>query len=159
LKLREGEQVHELAVRLSANGDAHEVVVDGKPHRVHLVRLGPGHFVLQDGARRETFHCAREGAKVHLFWRGAVYALSEEREGRRKAKPGETGRLEAPMPGKVTAVKVAAGQAVVKGQELLVVEAMKMENALRAPKDGRVKAVLAEIGDMVVPGVVLIELE
>ena len=44
------------------------------------------------------------------------------------------------MPGKVIAVKVEAGQTVAKGQELLVVEAMKMENAIRAPRDGRVKA-------------------
>ena len=40
------------------------------------------------------------------------------------------------MPGRVIAVKVAPGQAVVKGEEVLVVEAMKMENALRAPRDG-----------------------
>ena len=46
-----------------------------------------------------------------------------------------------------------------KGQELLVVEAMKMENALRAPRDGTVKSVSARPGDMVNPGVVLVELE
>jgi biotin carboxyl carrier protein len=46
-----------------------------------------------------------------------------------------------------------------KGDELLVVEAMKMENAVRAPRDGRVKSVTARVGDMVSPGVVLVELE
>ena len=46
-----------------------------------------------------------------------------------------------------------------KGQELLVVEAMKMENALRAPRDGTVKAIRAKPGDMVSPGIVLVELE
>ena len=61
------------------------------------------------------------------------------------------------MPGKVTAVKVAPGQTVVKGQELLVIEAMKMENALRAPRDGRVKDVNARLGEMVSPGLVLVE--
>ncbi|HET8645384.1 MAG TPA: biotin/lipoyl-containing protein, partial [Vicinamibacteria bacterium] len=45
------------------------------------------------------------------------------------------------------------------GEELLVVEAMKMENALRAPRDGTVKSVAAKVGDMVSPGVVLVELE
>ena len=63
------------------------------------------------------------------------------------------------MPGKVIAVKVAAGDTVSKGDELLVVEAMKMENAVRAPRDGRVKTVAARVGEMVSPGTVLVELE
>jgi biotin carboxyl carrier protein len=62
------------------------------------------------------------------------------------------------MPGKVTVVRAVPGQAVRKGDELLVIEAMKMENALRAPRDGVVKSVAAKPGDMVSPGVVLVEL-
>ena len=42
---------------------------------------------------------------------------------------------------------------------MLVVEAMKLENALRAPRDGVVKAVSARVGEMVSPGTVLVELE
>ena len=159
MRLREGDRVHEIAVHPSSIAEGFtEVVVDGRPQRVRLVRLGGGRFALEVGARCHMFHCAREGSLVHLFWRGAVHALVEERSGARPAR-GETGRLEAPMPGKVTAVKVAPGQAVVKGQELLVVEAMKMENALRAPRDGRVKEVRTRLGEMVSPGVVLVELE
>ena len=63
------------------------------------------------------------------------------------------------MPGRVTAVRVEAGQRVKRGEELLVVEAMKMENALRAPRDGVVRAVHVSPGDMVVPGRPLVELE
>ena len=63
------------------------------------------------------------------------------------------------MPGKVIAVRVAPGQAVRKGDEMLVIEAMKMENALRAPHDGTVKAVTVRVGDMVSPGTVLVELD
>jgi 3-methylcrotonyl-CoA carboxylase alpha subunit len=63
------------------------------------------------------------------------------------------------MPGRVMAVKVQAGQAVRRGDEILVVEAMKMENAVRAPHDGVVKVVRAAVGDMVSPGVVLVEME
>jgi 3-methylcrotonyl-CoA carboxylase alpha subunit len=63
------------------------------------------------------------------------------------------------MPGKVIAVRAAPGMAVKKGDELLVVEAMKMENAVRAPRDGTVRSVAARVGDMVGPGAVLVELE
>jgi biotin carboxyl carrier protein len=63
------------------------------------------------------------------------------------------------MPGRVAAVNVSVGQRVAKGEELLVVEAMKMENALRAPRDGVVRAVHVSAGDAVVPGRALVELE
>jgi 3-methylcrotonyl-CoA carboxylase alpha subunit len=62
------------------------------------------------------------------------------------------------MPGRVSAVKVALGQRVTKGEELLVVEAMKMENALRAPRDGVVRALHARVGEMVAPGRALVEI-
>jgi 3-methylcrotonyl-CoA carboxylase alpha subunit len=88
-----------------------------------------------------------------------AYRLEEDGESSRSAHRAVSGALEAPMPGRVVAVHVAPGQSVTKGQELLVVEAMKMENALRAPREGRVKAVAARAGDMVSAGVVLVEIE
>ena len=121
--------------------------------------LGPAPFTWRDGRRIETFHCVRDGDVIHLFWRGATYRLEEDTDSSRAAHRPVAGALEAPMPGRVIAVRVAPGQPVSKGQELLVVEAMKMENALRAPRDGVVKAVAARAGDMVSPGVVLVELE
>jgi 3-methylcrotonyl-CoA carboxylase alpha subunit len=121
--------------------------------------LTPGTFVFLQGDHRETFHCVRDGDVVHLFWRGRVYRLEEETERSRASHRHAGGGLEAPMPGKVIAVKVAPGDTVGKGDELLVVEAMKMENAVRAPREGRVKSVSAKVGDMVSPGVVLVELE
>ena len=63
------------------------------------------------------------------------------------------------MPGKVTAVKAREGQAVQKGEEILVVEAMKMENAVRAPRAGVVRRIHVKTGDMVGPGAVLAEIE
>jgi biotin carboxyl carrier protein len=63
------------------------------------------------------------------------------------------------MPGRVVQVHVAPGAAVTKGQPLLVIEAMKMENVVRAPRDGRVVSVAVEAGTRVVPGQTLIEIE
>ena len=69
------------------------------------------------------------------------------------------GVIVAPMPGRVTAVEVAAGEAVAKGQRLLTMEAMKMEQALVAPFDGVVAEVNAEPGAQVVEGAVLVRVE
>jgi 3-methylcrotonyl-CoA carboxylase alpha subunit len=99
------------------------------------------------------------GTRVHLFWDGVAYTLEEEREGSRRAARPESGALEAPMPGRVSAVKTVAGARVAKGDELVVVEAMKMENALRAPRDGSVRVVHVVVGEMVAPGRPLLELE
>jgi biotin carboxyl carrier protein len=69
------------------------------------------------------------------------------------------GGLEAPMPGVVSRVMVAAGEAVTKGQPLVAVEAMKMEHLVRAPRDGKVKNVRVKAGEMVSGGVALVEME
>ena len=121
--------------------------------------VAPGIFVWREGTRVETFHCVRDGEVIHLFWRGTAYRIEENGGSPRSAHRAVSGALEAPMPGRVIAVRVEPGQAVKKGQELLVVEAMKMENALRAPRDGIVKSVAVRPGDMVGSGAVLVDLE
>ena len=110
--------------------------------------------MLVQGEERRVFHCVRDGATVHLFWEGVAYRIEERNEeGARVAHRRDRGAgLEATMPGKVIAVKASPGQAVKKGDEVVVVEAMKMENALRAPRDGTIKTVAVEVGDMVGPG-------
>ncbi|MCB9760712.1 MAG: ATP-grasp domain-containing protein [Alphaproteobacteria bacterium] len=70
-----------------------------------------------------------------------------------------TGGCVAPMPGKVLRVEVAPKDTITKGQALIVLEAMKMEQTLRAPRDGVVAAVRAQVGEQVDTGAVLIELE
>jgi 3-methylcrotonyl-CoA carboxylase alpha subunit len=71
----------------------------------------------------------------------------------------EVGGLEAPMPGKVLSVEVSEGATVEAGDVLLIVEAMKMEHAIRAPGDGVVVALHAVVGDMVSPGSALVDFE
>ena len=61
----------------------------------------------------------------------------------------------APMPGKILGVKASVGQAVKKGQVLLILEAMKMENEIVAPQDGTVATIKVAAGDSVEPGATL----
>ena len=63
------------------------------------------------------------------------------------------------MPGRVVAVRVQAGDAVTAGQELLVMEAMKMELALKAPRDGTVAELRAQVGEFVEADATLAVLE
>ncbi|MDB5456557.1 MAG: Carbamoyl-phosphate synthase chain ATP-binding [Caulobacter sp.] len=95
-------------------------------------------YVFEDGEAREfSFVRAADGAHV---------AASD-------------GAILSPMPGKIVSVAVTAGEAVVKGQTLLTLEAMKMEHALAAPFDGVVAELSATAGAQVSEGVLLAKLE
>lgn len=72
------------------------------------------------------------------------------------AGPGAGNPVKAPLPGVVTKVLVAAGQAVKKGDTVLVLEAMKMENNITAESDGSVTGICVAPGDSVMEGTVLL---
>ena len=76
------------------------------------------------------------------------------------AAPAAAGKetVKAPMPGTINAVKVSAGQAVKKGDVLVILEAMKMENEIMAPCDGTVASVNVAQGASVNTGDVLVSL-
>jgi 3-methylcrotonyl-CoA carboxylase alpha subunit len=91
---------------------------------------------------------------------GAAYILSlSEPRGTGTSHGVHDGEIEAPMPGRVTAVEVAQGDKVTKGQRLLTLEAMKMEHALVAPFDGTVAELSAAPGQQVSEGTVLVQVE
>lgn len=64
-------------------------------------------------------------------------------------------KVNAPMPGKVLSVKAPVGTAVTRGQVIMILEAMKMENEVVAPQDGTIASINVNVGDMVEPGAVL----
>lgn len=74
-----------------------------------------------------------------------------------KAPAGAQGsvKVTAPMPGKILAIKADAGKAVKKGEVVLVLEAMKMENDIVAPQDGTVASINTSVGASVEAGEVL----
>ncbi|MBP3227394.1 MAG: biotin/lipoyl-binding protein, partial [Bacteroidaceae bacterium] len=69
---------------------------------------------------------------------------------------GEGTPVKAPLPGVVTQVKVAVGQAVKKGDTVAVLEAMKMENNIAAETDGTVSGIAVAPGESVLEGAVLV---
>ena len=63
--------------------------------------------------------------------------------------------VDAPMPGKILDVKAQPGASVSRGDVVLILEAMKMENEVVAPQDGTIASINVNVGDMVEPGAVL----
>lgn len=61
-------------------------------------------------------------------------------------------KIESPMPGKILAIKANVGQAVKKGDVVMILEAMKMENEITAPEDGTVASINVAVGDSVESG-------
>ncbi len=61
-------------------------------------------------------------------------------------------KVAAPMPGKILAIKANNGQAVKKGEVIMILEAMKMENEITAPEDGTVASINVGVGDSVESG-------
>ena len=103
---------------------------------------------------------------------GKVYAVTVEKTGAAAPKAAApvaaapaapraaagANAITAPLPGSVVSISVKAGDAVKAGQQLAVIEAMKMENEILAPADGTVKAVHVSAGQAVQQGDALIEL-
>ncbi|MEM7497743.1 MAG: biotin carboxylase N-terminal domain-containing protein [Pseudomonadota bacterium] len=107
-------------------------------------------------ARRVAVHA--HGDAVTLARPGRRLAFRREDPRARTEKSAGGDRLTAPLPGLVKTVSVSAGEKVSEGDVLAVMEAMKMEHALRAPRDGEVAEVAAGAGDQVAEGALLIAL-
>ena len=85
------------------------------------------------------------------------FDLLLERLGMSNAAVAKVNELKAPMPGLIVDIRVQPGQAVLKGDPLLVLEAMKMENILKAPADGTVSSIKVTLRDNVQKGQVLVQ--
>jgi glutaconyl-CoA decarboxylase len=116
-------------------GTAATVLIDGRTERLEIIRGAAG------GAASSAPRAAADPAPAHT------------------AKPAAGEPVTAPIPGKVLSVAVKAGDAVRKGDELCVIEAMKMGNSIRAQRDGTVRQVLVAPGQTVAFGASLLVLD
>lgn len=131
------------------------VTVDGTPYDVitQWKRTEPLFRATVNG-KDIAVQVDREDIGYRIFSRGCQFkvlvlsptAAELNKHMLEKVPPDLSKFLLSPMPGLLAGLKVAVGQVVKEGEELAVVEAMKMENSLRAVQDGVVKAVLAEVG-------------
>ena len=117
---------------------------------------------LQVGDRHVRVHVATRGDQVFVHLDGEAYELRYRHPLDRlaaQAVGSADDRVIAPMPGSVVALSVAIGDAVTKGQVLMVMESMKMETTLVAPRDGVIAAITYAKGQSFDRDAVLLSLE
>ncbi|MEJ7601017.1 MAG: biotin carboxylase N-terminal domain-containing protein [Kofleriaceae bacterium] len=126
-----------------------DFAIGGKTTHVASYGVEGDRVWFRDGAHRRTARVVTRGGKSWVLVEGALLALVEEPRFSDPSVTAVAGGLVAPMPGKVVKVLVAAGQEVVQGTPLVVLEAMKMEHTVRAQTAGTVQAVHVAVGDQV----------
>ncbi len=136
---RSSEESSEAPLRdISVSQSAVQVRMDGLQLHGHVVR------------QQDIFHVFHAGHHWQILWRDPIAHAGEGEV--------DAGRLTAPMPGKIIALLVGAGERVARGAPLLIMEAMKMEHTISAPADGTVSELLYAVGDQVDEGAQLLTL-
>jgi biotin carboxyl carrier protein len=138
--------------------DEHHLNLNGQMLEVDFVTIAnqPVYSLIIGGKSYEAYvYPGEEDYQVLL--KGSSYAVKveDEREKRLRAAGGRAVsessdfHLKSPMPGMVVALPVAEGELVTKGQVLVILESMKMQNELRSPRDGKLNRVRVKPGDRV----------
>ena len=157
----DGEALDIRARSAGQGGDTFQVSLGARTLEVRA-RVAPdgSYLVTMPGGQQVVAAVSRDASHPGTRWvtvGSKTWMIREAEHG--SAGEEEAGGLEAPMPGKVLSVAVSAGDVVEAGAVLLVVEAMKMEHAIRAPSTGTVTDIRAAEGDMVSPGSPLVGFE
>lgn len=168
LSIKLNDEVH--TVVASNSGPTFSVEVDGLKLNVTSTwnLASPLLSVSVDGAQRTIQCLSREaGGTMSIQFLGTVYKVhiltklaAELSEFMLEKVVEDTSSiLRSPMPGVVVALSVKPGDTVAEGQEICVIEAMKMQNSMTAGKTGKVKSVHCKAGDTVGEGDLLVELQ
>ncbi len=149
----------ELTVAYQARRDgAFDVTVGDWSGLVRVAEVADHRISLDMEGRRLTAHVLGDKGRVWVQTSDGDVSLHEMPRFPEPETEAVAGALVAPMPGKVLAVEVQAGDAVEEGQLLVIVEAMKMEHRVTAPHKGEVGEVRVRAGDQVTGGDLLIVL-
>ncbi|MFX1511490.1 MAG: acetyl-CoA carboxylase biotin carboxyl carrier protein subunit [Promethearchaeota archaeon] len=152
-------------VRIQRQGKKFIVKIDDQDEEiiVEAQRRGQGRLQLRYGDLPSLVKCvlAKEGVDRFVFVGGRIYKLKKlEKTIDTKIEEEELADsdLTSPMPGKIVKIFVKPGDDVKPKDELLIVEAMKMENRILAPYAGKVNVLHFSVGDQVRQGDVLLDL-
>jgi biotin carboxyl carrier protein len=134
--------------------DEHHVSVDGQMYEIDFMPVGdqPVYSLVMNEA-----HVYPNEDTWQVLFRGDLFSACVEDEREKRLRASLAGRvaenadfhLKAPMPGMVISIPVKEGQEISKGDVLLVLESMKMQNELHSPRDGKVARMRVKVGDRV----------
>ncbi|MGB8657638.1 MAG: biotin/lipoyl-containing protein [Candidatus Zixiibacteriota bacterium] len=148
-----GDKVHKVGIE-SRDG-RYRVNLGGREHGVESTRISENCVSLLVNGKAITVFVAEADGKTYLSIRGEQFCIQEARAESTRAFEADSTSLKevptvcSPMPGKVVKISVKPGDLVEKGQGLVIVEAMKMENEIKSPMKGRVEKVNYKPGDLV----------
>ena len=157
-KLQSGDAVRTVRVEPDRHG-AVKVAVEGKQTAARVISFEAGALRLELDGVAQTAIAVFKGADLHLAYAGHCHVFTEVSAFPNADALKDASRARSPVAGKVTQVLVAVGDAVQEGQQLVCVEAMKMEMWLCSEGAGSAKAIHTKVGDQVESGAVLVELE
>lgn len=146
LRVQIGEQSLVLDLRQVTQPSLYSLLIDNRSYEIFVEAHGDEFDVLIGS---EMFHL-----KVQDEWTRRLANIQRKTE----VQSGDLA-IKAPMPGAVVAVEVAPGEEVKRGQGLVILSAMKMENEIKAPRAGRVKSVEVQPGQTVEQGRTLVVIE
>lgn len=129
-------------------------------HTFHILKEGQSYTaeILQADHTRKTFVIKINGHTYQLKAQDQLDLLLEKM-GMANGDARRVKEVKAPMPGLILQIQTTIGAAVNKGDVLLILEAMKMENAIKSPVDGTIKAIPVSIGKSVDKNQVLVQFE
>jgi 3-methylcrotonyl-CoA carboxylase alpha subunit len=115
-------------------------------------------WVALDDVRSFRLQAAKLGGQTIVFERGEAHVFAAPQSLAAGAGAAGDGAIRAPMPGRIIAIQIEEGAAVIKGQPLITVEAMKMEHTLTAPFDGKASGLNQRPGSQVQEGDILLRI-
>jgi biotin carboxyl carrier protein len=149
------------SIDLMPTGKSYRATIGEQTVEVEILQAKDGKLELLVDGKHVITYISSENAKRWVTVNGQTVVLTKPVAGAKRRSIGHdhASELAAPMPGQVRAVNVTEGDAVTKGQTLLVLEAMKMEIRIQAPRDGKIMKLLVKQGQTVEREQILIELE
>jgi len=138
---------------ITIHGEQYHIKIEGSGHKSDDLR--PFYVKVDNILEEVTVETLTE---VLPMADGSIDA-KQASKGSKRPKATKDSDVTTPMPGRIVAINVAEGDQVEAGQNILVVEAMKMENPVHAPVSGTIKAIYVNVGDNVNPDECLIEIE
>ena len=137
------------------NGNLYNVVIGDMEENIAHVEVNGTHYTVEMEKKPKAAPAPKPVARPVAKPAAAPVAAPAAKPAAASAKSG----VKSPLPGVILDIKVNVGDEVKKGQTIIILEAMKMENSINADKDGKVTAINVSKGESVLEGTDLVIIE